>query len=568
MSAFGELRRHFFREYIENDLMSPGEDQHGGLSLVFAVLLLPGLLLPVLKLLKYAYPFWTAAERDVQSWNDKLLFVLLSMIVMTAIAAVNWEALQPGRRDALVLGSLPISESTVIRAKLASLGMLLALFDAAIMGVAPLTFPFVVFSGASTATSGEWLRMMAGHATATFAAGAFAFCAVVAVNGILLNVLTPRRFRQAGAWIQLAIALLAAVLFFLSPIITDSIIPLARERNAWLDWMPPAWFLGLYQTVAGVRDPLWSNLSDRAWLGLGVLVLAALGTQVAGYRRMARQGAAARVIVRRTAPLLRRARGFLARLVCGRTPAVRAFFSFTIHTLERSSQHRLVVAACLGTGLAFAAVGLVGSMSQWPEPGWTKPGVTYVLSVQYVLVWFLITGVRIAAALPSELHANWTFRLLDPGTLQPWLTGFRHAVLRGGVVPLLLACLVIYGSLLGIAPAAAHFVLGTVWAATLWEVEFLGFRQVPFACSFVSGRGGPKGRWGLYGVAFTLYVYGMAGIEAQAIGHPVAFGCLLAAAGGLLGILRMVRIRGAAAGPGPRFDQEDTEAVQALNLSL
>jgi hypothetical protein len=527
------------------------------------VLVIPGVLLPAMKMMKYGFPFWTSVERDIQSWNDKCLFVTLSMIALAGLAVVNWDALRPNRRDQMVLGPLPVRAGTVLWAKLMSLGMLMAVFAAAVTGVAPVTFPAVMF-GPSSVGIVEGLRWTGAHAVASLAAAVFGFCAIVSAQGVLASVSSPAVFRRAGAWLQFSLVFGLAIAFLLLPLITNAVEPLRQQESGAMFWLPPMWFLGLYQWLGGRGDEVWTALARLAAAGVAISVLVAISTHVIGYRRHATRLLESHESGgRRLAPLRAIGAG-LARLVAGGRPGALGFFAFTVHTLIRSARHRLVLAASLAAGCALSVVTVVSSAYEWDK--WDAPTTEALLSVQLLLAFCAVFGLRIATAIPSDLRANWTFRLLDPGQPGPWLRGFRRAAFWCGLVPLLLIQLPANAVWLGWNVAGLHALAGVVLGAIILETLFLGFRKVPFACAFVSGSGTPKARWAFYWFGFTTYAFALAAVEVRAIRSPVAFSWFLFLAVVVLAALVVYRNRRLGEGFPSQFDDESEWQVQTLNL--
>jgi hypothetical protein len=561
---FRLLRRHFFREFLDNDLLSPGGDQHGGLVLAAAALIVPGVLIPGVELFKYGYPFWTAVERDTHSWSDKCLFVTLSMIALSALAVINWEALRPNRRDQMVLGPLPVRSDTILWARLAAFGMLLAVFAAAATGVTPVTFTFVRFGPAPVGLL-EGFRWMGAHAVASLAAAVFGFTTVLALQGVLALVVGPRAFRRVGAWLQFSLVFVLAIAFLLLPLIINAAEPLKTTRNPLMAWLPPMWFLGLYQWLGGSGDPDWAALAGLAALGTSTALLLAITTQVTGYRRHVTRLLELQDSGHRPLGRLRTIGTAVAGLIARRRPVERGMFAFTVQTLTRSSRHRLVIAASLAAGCALGVIGAVSSAYRWDR--WERPSLDTLLSVQLLLAFCATFGVRIAAAMPSDLRANWIFRLLDPGIPGPWMRGFRRAVFWCGLLPLVLLQLPFTAWWLGWRVASAHAVVGALLSATILEILFLGFRKAPFACAYVSGGGPPKARWAFYWIGFTTYSYALAAIEARALESATAFSWFLGVgAAGLLGVI-LYRNHRQGEGFTPQFDDESEWEVQTLNLT-
>ncbi len=559
---FSVLRRHFFREFLDNDLLSPGGDQHGGLVRAFSVLLLLGVLFPALKLFKYLNPNLSSIERDMRSWNDKCLFVTVAMIALAGLAVLNWESLRPNRRDQAILGPLPVRSDTILWAKLAAFGGLLAVFTAAVTGVAPFTYTFVVF-GPTQAPVIEPLRFVVAHVAASAAAAAFGFTAILALQGLLVSAVGPSVFRRVSAWFQFSLVFGLAIALILLPLISNAVEPLKASRNPLMWWLPPMWFLGLYEWIGRAPDPDWAPLARLALLGLGASTALALFTQVAGYRRQVGRLLEVQDAGTRPGTLVRTIGAAIAGALAGRHMVARALFSFTIQTLVRSARHRLVMAASLAAGCSLAAIGVFSSAFR--SGRWGPPAVEALLSVQLILAFCIVFGVRVAASIPSDLRANWVFRLLDPGHPGPLMRGFRRAVWWCGLVPSIALQLPVNAWWLGWRTAATHAVVGLVLSGTILEILFMGFRKVPFACSYVPG-GPPRARWAFYWFGFTFYAYSLASIEAGRLHDLAALVRFIAVALGCLAALVVYRNRRLSEGFPPQFEDEPDWSWQTLNL--
>ncbi len=560
---FKVLRRHFFREFLDNDLLSPGGDQHMGLLRALTVLVLLGVLLPVLKLFKYCYPYWNAVERDVQSWNDKCLFVTLSMIALAGVAVLNWDALRPNRRDQLVLGPLPVRPDTILAAKLAAFGMLLAVFAIAVTGVAPFTFTFVVYAP-TQANLIDPLRFVGAHAVASLASATFGFAAVLALQGVLIVIAGPNLFRRVSAWFQFSLVFGLAIALLLLPLITSAVEPLKAGRNPLMWWLPPMWFLGLYQWLGGAADPDWTALARSSVIGVTASVVLALTTQVVSYRRQVGRLLESQDAGSRPLAPIRAIGSAVAGIISGRRPVERGMFAFTIQTLTRNSRHRLVIAASLAAGCALSVIAVVSSA--FSSGSWGRPSADALLSVQLLLAFCVVLGLRLAAAMPSDLRANWMFRLLDPGHPGPWMRGFRRAALWCGLLPLVLLQFPVNVWWLGWRVSLAHAVVGIVASQTILELVLLGFRKVPFACSYLSG-GPPKARWAFYWFGSSTTAFALASIEARALQSPVSFGWFLGIGIAVLAGLVLYRNHRLGEGFGPQFDDESEWEFQGLNLT-
>jgi len=120
------------------------------------------------------------------------------------------------------------------------------------------------------------------HATVMLAATSCAFFFFVALQGILMNVLSFRAFRRVSTYVQLlaVLALLMMLLLFLD---TSSLIHSAKNRQL-LYFFPPMWFLGLYETMLGQPEPL-IGCREIALRALGIVLVASALSYALSYKR-------------------------------------------------------------------------------------------------------------------------------------------------------------------------------------------------------------------------------------------------------------------------------------------
>ena len=79
---------------------------------------------------------------------DRLFFISLSMTVGAFVAAFQWDALFPTRRDYLILRPLPVTLRQIFFARLLSVVLLAVMFVLAVNVVVAFTFP--------TVSAGRW----------------------------------------------------------------------------------------------------------------------------------------------------------------------------------------------------------------------------------------------------------------------------------------------------------------------------------------------------------------------------------------------------------------------------
>jgi hypothetical protein len=218
------------------------------------------------------------------------------MLIVGLFAVLTWDAAYPERRDVLVLGPLPIRASTIFFAKIVALAIALSLTVITFNGVPGLLLPFAL--APHTATIPDLLfTLVFYHPFAVYwvtmlAAGTFVFCCVLIVQGIAVQL--PRRvFLQLSPVLQIAAFCVFVGGYFLEPSLAAPEALRAPENQHLLVWLPSYWFLGLFQelngSLGGPARPILVALANRAWIGLGSVVLITCVTFVFSYVRTLRK---------------------------------------------------------------------------------------------------------------------------------------------------------------------------------------------------------------------------------------------------------------------------------------
>src|SRR5690349_12721483 len=153
-SPFATLSRAFFAQFFGSESATSDEQLQRAMIGVVAFLITPALLEPMTRQMATVY-------------------ITYSMVGVGVISAVMWDALSFDRRDAMVLGPLPLRASTVIAAKLTALAALL-LIVAFVVNVIT-AVPFSMVAGNHKAAIGV-VRHFIAHMVATMTASVFVFC--------------------------------------------------------------------------------------------------------------------------------------------------------------------------------------------------------------------------------------------------------------------------------------------------------------------------------------------------------------------------------------------------------
>lgn len=551
------LAKTLFGRFFESELMPPGLPQVQLVIWAIVLLASPGLLLPVRFGGKYSGLYERHPELLQGAMHvDRLLFITLTMTALGVVALVIWDGIFPDRRDARILGGLPLPGRVPIAARLLALSALAALFLVGNNLIPSVVFGTIIglFGGASSL-----FRGILAHFIATTMAGAFVFTTLVALQGCCLNLGSRRTSDR--------IALVLQVVFVMSLLQMIFVMPRMRAvlgddlSSPWLLALPSAWFLGLYDVIGG--KPV-----SGAWRLAGIASLASLASAslattllIGTHERLTRLAIESQEISR---PRRRSITWFLDALTTrfAPHPISRAVFEFTLRTLARSRSHRLMLAAYLGVALALVMSAVLTTIVRTDQSALATPSVP-ILSAPFVIGFFLLIGARMGLAIPVEPRANWVFRIREPFDRIHAIAGVRSALLLVGVVPMVLIAVATAGYLWGVGVAVMHAIFCAFMGWLLVEVLLIRFGKLPFTCTYLPGKSRLNMLWPLYLQGFIAFSYTSAAVEVTLLGRPSSLAKVLIAifaATAMLTIWRQRWLRDLAAF---RFQEEDATAMFA-----
>jgi hypothetical protein len=467
------LVRHFLSQFVEND-WSTDVDAHQTLALVAAGVVTIPLFVTVFMSMRYLTRLLPAAGwTETTGLEDQITFCVASMLVAAAVAALEWDALALTHRDSMILGVLPVPHRDLVRAKVLSLVMFVALFVIALnllpallhpaLMVATLPLPLVTVP-----------VLMAAHGLSTTMAAAFGFACVVGLREFLHLALGPSAFRRISDLVRSVVLLLLLVLL--------AVVPVRLSGRA--DWLlepgqppillrPIGWFVATNASIAGrvlqrvPRRPMPPRLAaeeyqlrtryERSlpkWTGMAAqgagVLLFLLGVSVTMYVWNARRlhilpdGRALARVLR----LSRLFEGAVRALI--KPPPMRAGFLLLFRTLLGSGLHRLYLIVAMAAGL-----GLFVAMAPFPVDGAAPPLRTLHLAAQTLGLTAMITAFRAAIRTAADERAGWLFGIAETGHLALFRNGVRLGAIVATVV--IVALLVpLHAAAWGASTAAAH----------------------------------------------------------------------------------------------------------------
>ena len=550
------LAQTFFGRLFESELMPQGLPQMQLLvwGLVFAGG--PTLGLPLLLTKKYTRMYVTGGLPLAMA-TDRVILYTLSMLSIGFVGLLIWDGIFPDKRDVRILGPLPVRMRTFVAARLIAIGRLFVLFGAAIC------IPQTVIFGLLTWSYGDpagLVRGLGGHFIAAAAACVFVFSTLVALQCLLLSTLGRRVAQRASVILQLTFAIALVQLLFFIPQIGEVL----RNRDHMLAsasggavLLPGVWFLGLYEVLGGFGGPAASSLARLAVMTPLIMLATAVLLYTASYKRLSRLALEGVAVKPKTERRPRR-RAMAAESIPAHAITV-AVRDFTMRTLVRTRQHRMILALYTGIALAVVLSSLLSLVLSRRGLSF-KPSVP-LLSIPLVLQFLPLLGIRMVAAIPAEPKANWLFRAAEPVERAHAIDGMRDAMNRAVVLPTTGVALLEGGLLWGIVPGICHALFCWALGRLLIEILLVGFFKIPFTCSYLPGRARIRTMWPFYLMAFTTYCYTLARVELALFRSPVrllAFCAILLIARELVAYARRRALAGEA---GLRFIEEDPDAL-------
>jgi predicted permease len=520
------LTRTFFGRFFESDLTAGSDDLRGSIFYLLAFLAAPGIAAPFFIGLGSSYQTpgvagwgWSMIARQLGpealrlvSLNDKALYLGVSLVVSGVVSVIAWSSLLPDRRDALILGALPVRGRTIVAARLLALTAFLVVIALAMHTLASVSFAIFLSPGSGFAF---FLRNIAAHFASACAASLFVLFLVTAVQGVALATVGPRWFARVSPLLQMTFAVVIIAGLCFVPALVQAARPTfqpgAPEPSLLLRLAPPFWFLGIYETILGTTNPLSHHFAVVGWSGLGAAAALTCLTYPLAYRRLLRSA-----VDRVDATASRRALIDWLSRVLSREPDVRAVVQLVLTTCARVDRHRFALAAAVGAGVA------------WGAPGWLAfaraphaPPSTLVLAVPFSILLFTLVGLRIAAALPADLRASW---IIDPDLLS-WRTarlGLERVLIAIGVAPIVLVSSLVCWRLWGRPAALFHVVLLSNVGLILVQALLWRMRGVPCAHPWTPRAGRLRTRWPLYVAALLLVTSLLPAQERVLLSHPAA----------------------------------------------
>ena len=454
----------------------------------------------------------------INAWGMEHLLISTTMLVVGLFAILSWDSTVPDRRDVLVLALLPVRARTLFLAKVAavatSLGLTVAAFNAFTGFTLPLALAPTSASLLQLILSPARYRLIAAYWITMISAGGFIFCSVLGVQGLAAQLLARSQFLRLSALLQMAAFCLFLSVYFLQPSLATPHALMAAQNQHLLAWLPSYWFLGLFQELSGFTHPAVVPLAWRALTGLAIV---GLGTAVAyalSYFRTLRKIVEEPDIVAGS-----RRHHWLPPFGNSLETAV---VQFSVRTLLRSRQHRMMLAFYLGIGFAIVILFMKTPRAQQQLSAANAP----LLFSSFVIMCAWVVGTRIVFSMPLALRANWIFRLTEVRSAPEYLAAIRRPLFVLAVAPVWAASAALFLSIWPWRMAAGHLVVLGLWGMILAYFCLLGFQKIPFTCSYLPGKSFLHMAF-LAALGLLLLIGKGVDFELRALHDPVSYATML-----------------------------------------
>jgi hypothetical protein len=529
------MTRAFLARFFENEITTGTDDLKTSFFWLLSVLAVPGTFMPMMMSFTWQLVALVKGPEAlrVMTRADKGLYIGFVMVATAAVTAIAWKSLLSDRRDALVLGVLPVRPVTIVGARLAAIGVYMVAIGVGMNALASISFGVCL---SAHNTFGFLLRGIAAHFVASVSASMCVFLWVTGAQGLVLAGLGPRVFARIAPVLQIALVGLIAAGFLALPIIAGSVVDTlanqGKNLRPWIFETPPLWFLGVYERVLGTNDPVLLRLSRNAVIALVTGAAATFVSYPLAYRRLLTAvveqggGATRHPAVRTLSALLTRA--------TGRPSHVRAVSQFFLATIGRVEANRFVIAAAVGLVIAWVMPSWMSMATSRPQ----APRIT-LLSLSYSAMVFLVLGVAIAASLPADQKGAWMFEVTPPSRGHA-RAAMERTMFLFGVLPPLLVFVPLYGVLWGAPFAATHGVFMLLMGSLVIQFALRRSDGMPCAQPW-DPQSLDLGRWwGGYVIGFIVYTTKVPEVELALYGQPVGVAIFAAA---VLAVSLALRIR-------------------------
>ena len=541
------LYRHFLLQVIDLESLSIEADIPRFLGQFAGVLILIGGFQALGFLIQSGRPHLTRDGLLTMAMQSEQSFLGSTMLIAGLAAVATWDNIFPDRRDVMLLGALPIRPRTILAAKLASAGSLLGI------GVLALNFGMGAVLPLVTGGIRHLLLVFVAYWFTAAAASVFIYGAVLTIQGVTAALLPRRWFLRLSAMLQLAAFALFLSAWALQPSF-DTMEELAKaQRLGILARWPTFWFFGLFSETSDIFPIASGALARLACLALAAVVAGAGLSLLLCYVRTMKKTV--------EQPDLEPTRGRQRWLLPLGDPLQTAIVRFSMRSLARSRQHRVVYAFFLAIAFAIA----VSTLTRVATSHHTEPVTSAFLMGTLMMMCLAVAGLRSIFSLPVSLKANWVLQVTQLSAPEHYIAATRRAMLVLATIPVWLTAA---GLALCYRPwnqTLEHLLILALAGSIMTDAALFGVSKIPFACSYLPGKSNVQYIFWAFAAGFTPLAMSFSRYEQRVLDDPLSYVALVAilvAAAAELWFFNRRRAKSAVL----YYEEVDPEAITTLGI--
>lgn len=433
-------------------------------------------------------------------WTEKSFLLLLAMALTAMVSIMEWQVMFLDQQDHAILGTLPIKNQTIFKAKLTSL-MLFVLAIALAFTLIPSMAIGLAINPSNSLLYG-FLRALGDSLCAILACLTVFFFSGI-LNGILNFFFSPKIYR-----ILSILLLIFSCTFFIIAIpfyykYIDLIKNLKATSSSAIFYFPQLWFIGLGEIIGGSNNPIFNNLAAFGLLSLFFLMTGFVFLSFITYKKN-------RSIIPWSDTSSSQGITIWFRRIFDKFilyhPLQRSVFYFIKNGLLRIAEVRMQLALYLAVGLAIdlAVIGNWLLYKEYYNINFNQVNIK-LLSLPYPFIFLLIFSIRLILNTPKFLNANWVIRLSERPPKKHYIKGLDKAIFFILIFP---SHLLIFGSywlLWDLKGGIIHTLFCLFFTLLLKEILFFKYHKFPFACPHNPNKNTLAYHWALRIIGFYLF---------------------------------------------------------------
>jgi hypothetical protein len=533
---FRLLSKDAVRQLIDTALLSREADPMEFAMWMMALIATPTAFFAARQMLTYS-GLQNAPADVVQSvaLAHRLFFITYGMLAAGFLAAMAWEALFPDGRDQEINGVLPVKSHVFAASRLAAATKVALIFIAVVN--LPAAALYSLFAMGHPLFAWNFPGLLLGHAMATMLGSLLVFFALLALRGVTAVILGA----HAGKWLGAALQLITVVamfetIFFL-PGILGALASRTMDGDANALLFPPVWFAGLHAWIVGSANQFLERATIRGLLAFATVAAAVvplylLPARWLGQRALetrSRERAAVTTLIVRVVSTATRA-----------TPGVRAVLMFAVASLVRSRRHHLVLATYAGLAVAVSII-TIWMIDDRGSIKLDRPA-SWMVTLPMLFLFFGVQGLRASLRVPTEVDANWPFRIATP-SLQTCFNAAALTIVTTVVLPIAAVSTLLLMPIWPLRDVALLVALQLLAGVLLIELMLLRWRKVPFACAHAPSPDVLKAWWPAYALALYLYAFKLSDWQFASLHSKEALFTYVTTCLGIIGVTRLLRSR-------------------------